>query len=96
MKSSIAVLGLAIGAGVVVASPDPQVTAKAQLGKRQADPALLGYISTDGASSCKPSSPNSIHCTPNPKKKTQTQLPPPPPSCKLPSRLVNMDKSITY
>ena len=94
MKSSIAVLGLAIGAGVVVASPDPQVTAKAQLGKRQADPALLGYISTDGASSCKPS-PNSIHCTPNPKKKTQTQLPPPP-SCKLPSRLVNMDKSITY
>ena len=82
MKSSTAVLGLAIGAGVAAASsPDPQVTAKAQLGnlKRQADPALLGYISTDGASSCKPSSPNSIHCTPNPKKKTQTQLPPPPP-----------------
>ena len=66
MKSSIAVLGLAIGAGVVVASPDPQVTAKAQLGKRQADPALLGYISTDGASSCTPSLPNPPQIQSNP------------------------------
>ncbi|KAF2998963.1 hypothetical protein E8E13_007107 [Curvularia kusanoi] len=49
MKSSIALFGLA--ATVAVASPDPQITARAQLGKRQSDPALLGYISESGASS---------------------------------------------
>jgi hypothetical protein len=51
--------------GVVAAAsppPDPQITfaahAHAQPGnlKRQADPALLGYLSTAGASSCKSSS----------------------------------------
>lgn len=66
MKSSIAVLGLAIAAGAAAASPDPQVIAKAQPGnlKRQADPALLGYISADGASSCKPLHAHFSHTSP--------------------------------
>src|SRR5690349_19045606 len=55
MKSSIlfATAGLA-GLATAASSPDAQITAAAQLGKhrRQADPALLGYISADGASSC--------------------------------------------
>ncbi|UPX10202.1 uncharacterized protein EKO05_0000872 [Ascochyta rabiei] len=39
MKSTIAILSLA---AITAASPDPQVTPRrAQLGKRQADPALL-------------------------------------------------------
>jgi hypothetical protein len=53
MKSAIAIISLVAAA---VASPDPQITARAQLGKRQSDPALLGYVSTSGASSCKSSS----------------------------------------
>ncbi|KAJ4988484.1 hypothetical protein SVAN01_06101 [Stagonosporopsis vannaccii] len=47
MKSTIALLSLV---AVAAASPDPQITARAQLGKRQSDPALLGYISESGAS----------------------------------------------
>ncbi|KAG9196996.1 hypothetical protein G6514_002697 [Epicoccum nigrum] len=54
MKSSVlfAAAGLA-GLATAASSPDAQITAAAQLGKhrRQADPALLGYISADGASS---------------------------------------------
>jgi hypothetical protein len=53
MKSAIAIISLVAAA---VASPDPQITARAQLGKRQSNPALLGYVSTSGASSCKSSS----------------------------------------
>ncbi|KAF3051892.1 hypothetical protein E8E11_011252 [Didymella keratinophila] len=48
MKSAIAIISLVAAA---IASPDPQITARAQLGKRQSDPALLGYVSTSGASS---------------------------------------------
>ncbi|KAF2629088.1 hypothetical protein BU25DRAFT_409552 [Macroventuria anomochaeta] len=48
MKSTIAILSLA---AVAAASPDPQITERAQVGKRQSDPALLGYISESGASS---------------------------------------------
>ena len=53
MKSSI--VFTAAGVVGVVAASSPQITAApaAQLLKRQADPALLGYISTEGASSCK-------------------------------------------
>lgn len=54
MKSAVAIISLVAAA---VASPDPQITARAQLGKRQSDPALLGYVSTSGASSCKSSLP---------------------------------------
>jgi len=49
MKSTIALLSLV---AVAATSPDPQITARAQLGKRQSDPALLGYISASGASRC--------------------------------------------
>jgi hypothetical protein len=54
MKSTFAIVSLV---AVAAASEAPQVTARAQLGKRQEDPALLGYISESGASSCKSSSP---------------------------------------
>lgn len=48
MKSALALASLAT---LVAATPDPQITARAQLGKRQAtDPALLGWVS--GASGC--------------------------------------------
>lgn len=59
MKSTIAILSLVAAA---VASPDPQITERAQLGKRQSDPALLGYVSTSGASSCKSSPPPTPQC----------------------------------
>jgi hypothetical protein len=60
MKSTIVFAAGVVGVVAASPSPDPQMTfaAHAQLGnpKRQADPALLGYMSTDGASSCKSSS----------------------------------------
>lgn len=57
MKSTIALLSLAV---VAAATPDPQITPRAQLEKRQADPALLGYVSKSGEKSCKLSSPTTL------------------------------------
>ena len=57
MKSTIALLSFAV---VAAAIPDPQITPRAQLEKRQADPALLGYVSKSGDKSCKSSSPTTL------------------------------------
>jgi hypothetical protein len=53
MKPTVsAILGFV---AVAAAVPDPLITPLAKLGKRQSDPALLGYVSESGASSCESS-----------------------------------------
>lgn len=55
MKAIIALSALALS-HLVTAAPDPVITARAELVPRQDDPALLGWVSTSGASECTPSS----------------------------------------
>ncbi|KAF2106174.1 hypothetical protein BDV96DRAFT_591314 [Lophiotrema nucula] len=49
MKAIIALSTIAL-AKFAIAAPDPAITARAQLVKRQDDPAMLGWVSTSGAS----------------------------------------------